>query len=146
MQNSSDLTTIAVTAVAFLIGYLIVSFVFYLLKRGRENKADIGQIRENQQYSGACESKNSGWESGINAGEGSSTAGWTTTDEAFFIGVLGLPRIFTKEELESSHRRLAVQYHPDKVNHLGPKLKETAEQEMKKINEAYAFLKSRYNL
>jgi len=140
------MTMIAVIVVAFLIGYLIVSFVFYLLKRGRENKADDGRTRENLQYSGTYENKNPGWDSGNNTGEGSTAADRTTTDEAYFIEVLGLPQVFTKEELESKHRRLAAQYHPDKVKHLGPKLKETAEQEMKKINEAYVFLKSRYNL
>jgi hypothetical protein len=146
MQNSSDLTMIAVIAVAFVLGYLIVSFVFYLLKRGRENKADDSQKRENRQYSGTYENENPGWDSGNNTSKRSGAADRSIADEAYFIGVLGLPRIFTKEELESNHRRLAAQYHPDKVNHLGPKLKETAEREMKKINEAYAFLKSSHNL
>lgn len=155
MQNSSDLTMVMVVAVAFTIGYLVVSFVLYVLKRGRENVAGGRQTSESKRHSGLFENgdsqSGSGTEKPRTDGEPrernfGTPADRMTRDEAYFIGVLGLPRIFTKEELESSHRRLAAQYHPDKVNHLGPKLRETAEQEMKKINEAYIFLKSRYGL
>lgn len=34
--------------------------------------------------------------------------------------------------------------HPDKVHQLGEKLKEVAEQEMKKINEAYNYFERKY--
>lgn len=37
-----------------------------------------------------------------------------------------------------------MQYHSDKVNHLGEKLKEFTEQEMKKINEAYNYFEKKY--
>jgi DnaJ like chaperone protein len=37
-----------------------------------------------------------------------------------------------------------MQYHPDRVAHLGPKLREVAEHEMKEINEAYDFFRRKY--
>jgi hypothetical protein len=158
MQDSSDLTMIAVIAVAFVIGYLVVSFIFYVLKRGRENEAEGRRMRESRRKYGVFEEDNSQWNPGMGTrAEARADEDYRDRqayesndrhagDEAYFLKVLSLPRVFTKEELETSHRRLAAQYHPDKVNHLGPRLKETAAQEMKKINEAYAFLKSRYNL
>lgn len=44
------------------------------------------------------------------------------------------------EEIKISYKRKMTQYHPDKVANLGPKLKEIAEKESRKINLAYEFL------
>ena len=35
-------------------------------------------------------------------------------------------------------------YHPDKVQHLGPELKDLAERKTKELNEAYDWLKEKY--
>jgi hypothetical protein len=70
----------------------------------------------------------------------------TTKDERYYGAVLGLSGPVVFEEVKRQYRELAAQYHPDKVNHLGPKLKEVAEQEMKKINEAYEFFKQKNGL
>jgi len=45
------------------------------------------------------------------------------------------------EQIELERRKLLHQYHPDKVAALGPKLQELAEQEGKRINTAYDFLR-----
>ena len=37
-----------------------------------------------------------------------------------------------------------MEYHPDRVAALGPKLREVAEQETKKINAAYEFFTAKY--
>jgi len=39
---------------------------------------------------------------------------------------------------------LSMQYHPDKVGHLGDEFKKVAEEKMKEINRAYEFLKKKY--
>lgn len=65
-------------------------------------------------------------------------------DEKYYGRVLGLRGQVTFEDVKICYRKLGAQYHPDKVNHLGPKLKQVAEEEMKEINEAYSFFKSRY--
>ena len=38
------------------------------------------------------------------------------------------------------------EYHPDKVSKLGSKLKKVAEEESKKINEAFEYFKDKYNI
>jgi len=64
--------------------------------------------------------------------------------ETHHAKILGLSSDVTPDNVKFAYRRLAVQYHPDKVSHLGPKLKEVAEIEMKKINEAYEFFQIKY--
>ncbi len=58
-------------------------------------------------------------------------------DEEYYRDILGLGSNFTVEDIKRRYRELVAKYHPDKVNHLGEKLKEMAEREMKEINEAY---------
>jgi len=67
-------------------------------------------------------------------------------DERYYGSILGLNGRIDPEQVKHRYRELAVQYHPDKVHQLGPKLKEIAEQEMKKINEAYDYFKKKYGL
>ena len=43
----------------------------------------------------------------------------------------------SREEIKAAYRRLAVQYHPDKVQHLGKELQELAEMRFKEIQQAY---------
>lgn len=45
------------------------------------------------------------------------------------------------EQIELTRRRLIQQYHPDKVAALGPKLREVADKEGKRINLAFALLR-----
>jgi len=67
-------------------------------------------------------------------------------DEAYYADVLGLTENYTWNEVNSCYRELALKYHPDRVNHLGVKLKEIAEKEMKEINEAIEFYKKKFNM
>jgi len=69
---------------------------------------------------------------------GTSSTG-TQGKEEHYAKILGLNSGCTLPELKRRYHELAQQYHPDKVQHLGPKLRTTAEQEMKKINEAYQY-------
>lgn len=67
-------------------------------------------------------------------------------DEHYYASVLGLRGPITADDVRRRYRELVVLYHPDKVNHLGHKLKEVAESEMKEINEAYAYFKRKYDI
>ena len=49
----------------------------------------------------------------------------------------------SREEIRAAYRRLAAQYHPDKVQHLGKEIRELAEARFKEIQEAYDQLKQR---
>lgn len=63
----------------------------------------------------------------------------------FYAEILGLKGNFTQSDIKPAYRKAASQYHPDKVAHLGGKLRQIAEEEMKKINEAYAFFRQKYD-
>ena len=65
--------------------------------------------------------------------------------ERGFAKVLGLKGRVTREDVRRAYRDLAGQYHPDKVQHLGPKLRQVADNEMRAINEAYSFFKERWS-
>ena len=55
--------------------------------------------------------------------------------------VLGVEPDASQEDIRRAYRRLAAQYHPDKVAHLGLDLRHLAEQKFKAIQAAYEVLK-----
>lgn len=58
-----------------------------------------------------------------------------------YYAILQVPRTATPAQIRKSYARLMHMYHPDKVHNLGEKMRELAEAESKKINEAYSVLK-----
>ena len=60
--------------------------------------------------------------------------------------ILGLSGRITPEDIKRRWRELSRQYHPDQVQHLGPKLRAVAEKEMKDINGAYQYLRKKYGV
>ncbi len=66
--------------------------------------------------------------------------------ERRYADILGLKGQLTKADVKRIYRQLAAQYHPDKVNHLGPKLRDLAHEEFKKINEAYGYFRDKYGM
>ena len=55
--------------------------------------------------------------------------------------ILSVDRDASLEEIKKAYLRLANQYHPDKVTHLGKEFRELAELKFKKIQQAYDELK-----
>ena len=51
--------------------------------------------------------------------------------------ILGVEEGAALNEVKAAYRKLALKYHPDKVNHLGDEFKILAEQKFKEIQEAY---------
>lgn len=47
----------------------------------------------------------------------------------------------TNEEVKKAYKRLAIQYHPDKVNHLGEDIHKAATEKFQKLNAAYEEIK-----
>jgi uncharacterized membrane protein YkvA (DUF1232 family) len=57
--------------------------------------------------------------------------------------ILGITQDASREEIKAAYRRLATQYHPDKVQHLGKDFQKMAEARFKEIQQAYAELNSK---
>ena len=59
--------------------------------------------------------------------------------------ILGLRGRVTLTDIKRHYRERMLEYHPDRVAALGPKLREVAELETKKINAAYEFFTAKYS-
>jgi hypothetical protein len=66
------------------------------------------------------------------------------SEETTHAATLGLGGNFTVDELKRRYYERIKEYHPDKVAALGPKLREVAEIESKKINAAYQYFLKRF--
>lgn len=55
--------------------------------------------------------------------------------------VLGITEQATDEEVKKAYRRLAMKFHPDKVENLSEEVKKNAEKQFREINEAYETIK-----
>ena len=71
-------------------------------------------------------------------------AGTEEVSEAKYFAILGLAPGASFAEIKAAYRKLSMQYHPDKVGHLGEEFRKVAEEKMKEINNAYEFLKKRF--
>jgi DnaJ like chaperone protein len=64
-----------------------------------------------------------------------------TRSETQYYEILGLAPGASSVEIKTAYRKLSMQYHPDKVAHLGEEFRRVAEEKMKELNEAYQYLK-----
>jgi DnaJ like chaperone protein len=49
----------------------------------------------------------------------------------------------TDEEVKAAYRKMAVKYHPDKVEHLGPEIRNSAKEKFQQLQAAYEEIKKR---
>ncbi len=63
------------------------------------------------------------------------------TDTNWAYKTLEIEPAATDEELKKAYRRMAMKYHPDKVNDLGDDVKKSATEKFRSINEAYENIK-----
>ncbi|HHO47252.1 MAG TPA: J domain-containing protein [Desulfobacteraceae bacterium] len=62
-----------------------------------------------------------------------------------YYAVLGLEPGADFAVIKKAYRKLSMQYHPDKVSHLGEEFQRVAEEKMKEINMAYDYFKKKFN-
>lgn len=78
---------------------------------------------------------------GINATDQASIKAMFVEDTESAYRILEVSPNATDEEVKRAYRDMAIKYHPDKVNHLGDEIKKSAEEKIKKVNEAYEKIK-----
>ena len=72
------------------------------------------------------------------------SANEATLEEQYYA-VLGLEKGASFDEIKKAYRQLSMQYHPDKVGHLGDEFKGVAEEKMKEINVAYGYFEKKFS-
>ena len=63
-----------------------------------------------------------------------------TTERTKYLNILGLKATASKEDIKSTYRRLAKEYHPDKLAGISEVVKKIAEEKFKEVSEAYEYL------
>ncbi len=74
-------------------------------------------------------------------GQQYSAPGASYDQSAKHYATLGLNKGASADEIKKAYRKLSMQYHPDKVRHLGDEFRVIAEEKMKEINAANDYLK-----
>jgi DnaJ like chaperone protein len=69
--------------------------------------------------------------------EGGSRGSYQRAPQEDPYQVLGLERTATADEIKKAYRRLAKQYHPDALASMGKEVTQEAQQQFRKIQEAY---------
>lgn len=78
---------------------------------------------------------------GIGTSDFNSIKSMFYSDTHVAYSILGISPDATNEEIKKAYRKMAVEYHPDKVSYLGEDVQQTAKEKFQKINQAYESLK-----
>lgn len=68
-----------------------------------------------------------------------------TQDHNWAYKVLEIESTASVDDIKKAYRRMAMKYHPDKVNNLGEEVKKAATEKFRSVNEAYESLKTQRN-
>lgn len=81
------------------------------------------------------------WRTGINERDYLSLQSMFVRDTDSSYKILEIEKSASEEEIKKAYRRMAMKYHPDKVQHLGSEYEKDAQEKFRKINEAYEWIK-----
>ena len=152
MDEYPDILMWLVIVVAFIGGYLIVSFLASRMKTAQPFTRDSGDSkdspeteanrrggqsyrREHEAFKGAqerSEQREQKWEA--------------FSEERKYALILGLGERMAPSDVKTAYRDLLAKYHPDKVNHLGEEFKQIAEKKTKEIVQAYQYFQRKYGI
>ena len=63
------------------------------------------------------------------------------TDKSSYYKILEIDPNSSNNDVKKAYRKMAVKFHPDKVQHLGPDFQKLAEEKFKTLNNAYQQIK-----
>lgn len=164
MNNSSNVWTTVEIIVAFIIGYMGVSYLIGYFKRKSSNKSPhtgstsewerdeaarrFNEQRQQQEKEAQRKAKErleqEQREEQERRQQREKASNGSAKNEKYYARVLGLNGRENFDDITKRYREMASLYHPDKVNHLGSKLKAVADNEMKELNEAFDYFKRKF--
>ena len=117
---------------------VILGLLWWYLRFRKRPAPQGGYKRPGQSFSGGRQYTRS---TGENSRKSYDFRGNSTEKDPY--SVLGIEKGASSEEIKMAYKRLAHQYHPDKVNHLGQEFRDLAERRFKEIQQAYQELTSK---
>jgi DnaJ like chaperone protein len=78
---------------------------------------------------------------GINSKDTESIRAMFVVDTDSAYKILEITREASEEDIKKAYRKMAMKYHPDKVNYLGEEFKKVAQEKFTKVKEAYEMIK-----
>ncbi|MDA3891724.1 MAG: TerB family tellurite resistance protein [Salinivirgaceae bacterium] len=78
---------------------------------------------------------------GVSSSDFTSIKSMFYSDMYVAYNILGLDKNATNDDVKKAYRKMAVEYHPDKVAYLGDDVQKSAKEKFQKINEAYKSIK-----
>lgn len=77
----------------------------------------------------------------VNTNDFNSIKSMFVADANAAYATLGLKNTASNDEVKKAYRKMAVEFHPDKVAYLGEDVQKSAKEKFQKINEAYETIK-----
>lgn len=78
---------------------------------------------------------------GVNGSDFTSIKSMFYKDLHISYSILGIDKNASNDEVKKAYRKMAVEYHPDKVSYLGEDVQNSAKEKFQKIIEAYESIK-----
>jgi len=130
--------------------YHMVDFLFGIGGAdGEFHQSEINMLRLIAQYLGISQSDYTSIherhvgssDTGYSSGSGRSRSSSSYYKDPY--KVLGIDSTASDDEVKKAYRKMAMKYHPDRVAGMSEEIQRNAAEQMKEINEAYEYIKSR---